>query len=37
VPARIGGCVAGTMEEYWAAREELAELVARVDEATASG
>ena len=35
VPARIGGCLAGTMEDYWAAREELAELVARVDEAAA--
>ena len=36
VPARIGGCLAGTLAEYEAAREDLAELVARVDEALAS-
>jgi DNA-binding MarR family transcriptional regulator len=36
VPARIGGCVAGTLADYEAAREELAELVSRVDEALAT-
>ena len=33
VPSIIGGCIAGTPEEYWATRERLESLVARVDSA----
>lgn len=33
VPARIGGCIASTPDQYWSTREGLEALVARVDTA----
>ena len=35
VPSRIGDCIAGTPDQYWATREQLEALVARVDSALA--
>jgi DNA-binding MarR family transcriptional regulator len=37
VPARIGGCIAGTPDDYWSTRESLEALVARVDAALGHG
>jgi MarR family transcriptional regulator, organic hydroperoxide resistance regulator len=36
VPARIGGCIAGTPEEYRFTHDELTRLVSRVDAALAA-
>ena len=33
VPSKIGGCIAGTADDYWSTREHLEALVARVDSA----
>lgn len=37
VPARIGGCLAATPDDYWSTREGLEALVARVDAALGEG